>query len=95
MNHAIPVIFVNENNFQCMINPVANTVPTKYVSEYTKGLDITLVTQHGHYLPISNCSPINTSPFFHVGNVGKGKPARLICVRAFKHSDLDHRPVFL
>ena len=39
-NLKIPVIFVNENNFQYMSNPVANTVPTKYVSEYTKGLDI-------------------------------------------------------
>ena len=39
-NHNIPVIFVNENNFQYMSNPVANTVPTKYISEYTKGLDI-------------------------------------------------------
>ena len=39
-NLKIPVIFVNENNFQYMSNPVGNTVPTKYVSEYTKGLDI-------------------------------------------------------
>lgn len=39
-NHKIPCIFVNENNFQYMSNPVALTVPTKYISEYTKGLDI-------------------------------------------------------
>ena len=39
-NQKIPVIFVNENNFFYVSNPVANTVPTKYVSEYTKGLDI-------------------------------------------------------
>jgi TPP-dependent pyruvate/acetoin dehydrogenase alpha subunit len=39
-NQNLPVIFVNENNFQYMSNPVANTVPTKYVSEYTKGLAI-------------------------------------------------------
>jgi TPP-dependent pyruvate/acetoin dehydrogenase alpha subunit len=40
VNQTIPCIFVNENNFQYMSNPVGNTVPTKYVSEYTKGLDI-------------------------------------------------------
>ena len=39
-NLKIPVIFVNENNFQYMSVPVANSAPTKYVSEYTKGLDI-------------------------------------------------------
>ena len=39
-NLNIPTIFVNENNFQYMANPVATTVPTKYISEYTKGLDI-------------------------------------------------------
>ena len=39
-NQKIPVIFVNENNFFYVSNPVANTVPTKYISEYTKGLDI-------------------------------------------------------
>ena len=39
-NLNIPTIFVNENNFQYMANPVASTVPTKYISEYTKGLDI-------------------------------------------------------
>jgi TPP-dependent pyruvate/acetoin dehydrogenase alpha subunit len=39
-NQKIPVIFVNENNFQYMGVPMALTVPTKYVSEYTKGLDI-------------------------------------------------------
>ena len=39
-NHKIPTIFVNENNFQYMGVPMALTVPTKYISEYTKGLDI-------------------------------------------------------
>ena len=35
-----PVIFVNENNFQYMGVPMATVCPTKYISEYTKGLDI-------------------------------------------------------
>ncbi|MCC6368368.1 MAG: thiamine pyrophosphate-dependent dehydrogenase E1 component subunit alpha [Bryobacterales bacterium] len=39
-NYKIPVIFVNENNFQYMGIPMAAVVPTKYISEYTKGLDI-------------------------------------------------------
>jgi TPP-dependent pyruvate/acetoin dehydrogenase alpha subunit len=39
-NHKIPCIFVNENNFQYMGMPMALTVPTKYIAEYTKGLDI-------------------------------------------------------
>ena len=39
-NLKIPVIFVNENNFQYMGVPMATTVPTKYIAEYTKGLDI-------------------------------------------------------
>jgi pyruvate dehydrogenase E1 component alpha subunit len=39
-NLKVPVIFVNENNFQYMGVPMACTVPTKYISEYTKGLDI-------------------------------------------------------
>jgi TPP-dependent pyruvate/acetoin dehydrogenase alpha subunit len=39
-NHKIPTIFVAENNFQYMGVPMAMTVPTKYISEYTKGLDI-------------------------------------------------------
>ena len=39
-NQNIPVIFVNENNFQYMSVPVADTAPTKYISEYTKGLGI-------------------------------------------------------
>ena len=39
-NHKIPVIFVNENNFQYMGVPMASVVPTKYISEYTRGLDI-------------------------------------------------------
>ena len=47
-NLSIPVIFVNENNFQYMSNPVANTAPTKYISEYTKGLDIPHYTVDGN-----------------------------------------------
>ena len=35
-NHKIPVIFVNENNFQYMGVPMAFTVPTKYIREYTQ-----------------------------------------------------------
>ena len=42
------MIFVNENNFQYMSNPVANTAPTKYISEYTKGLDIPHYTVDGN-----------------------------------------------
>jgi TPP-dependent pyruvate/acetoin dehydrogenase alpha subunit len=47
-NLKVPVIFVNENNFQYMGVPMACTVPTKYISEYTKGLDIP------HYLVDGN-----------------------------------------
>ena len=39
-NQNIPCIFVAENNFQYMSHPMALTAPTKYLSEYTKGLDI-------------------------------------------------------
>jgi TPP-dependent pyruvate/acetoin dehydrogenase alpha subunit len=39
-NYKVPVIFVNENNFQYMGVPMAKTAPTKYISEYTKGLDL-------------------------------------------------------
>jgi TPP-dependent pyruvate/acetoin dehydrogenase alpha subunit len=39
-NYQVPVIFVNENNFQYMGVPMATVCPTKYISEYTKGLDI-------------------------------------------------------
>jgi len=39
-NLKLPVIFVAENNFQYMGVPMAITVPTKYITEYTKGLDI-------------------------------------------------------
>jgi acetoin:2,6-dichlorophenolindophenol oxidoreductase subunit alpha len=39
-NQKVPVLFVNENNFQYMGVPMALTVPTKYVAELTKGLDI-------------------------------------------------------
>jgi TPP-dependent pyruvate/acetoin dehydrogenase alpha subunit len=39
-NYQVPVIFVNENNLQYMNVPMAFTAPTKYISEYTKGLDI-------------------------------------------------------
>ena len=37
-NMRIPVIFVNENNFQYMAVPMADTVPTKYVAELTLSL---------------------------------------------------------
>ena len=39
-NQNIPCLFVAENNFQYMSVPMARTVPTKYLSEYTRGLDI-------------------------------------------------------
>jgi TPP-dependent pyruvate/acetoin dehydrogenase alpha subunit len=39
-NLKIPCIFVNENNFSYMHVPMATTTPTKYIAEYTKGLDI-------------------------------------------------------
>jgi TPP-dependent pyruvate/acetoin dehydrogenase alpha subunit len=39
-NLKLPVIFVAENNFQYMGVPMAITVPTRYITEYTKGLDI-------------------------------------------------------
>ncbi|MBM3774006.1 MAG: thiamine pyrophosphate-dependent dehydrogenase E1 component subunit alpha [Acidobacteria bacterium] len=39
-NYKLPVIFVNENNFQYMGVPMATVVPTRYICEYTKGLDI-------------------------------------------------------
>lgn len=39
-NHKVPVIYVNENNFTYMGIPMALHAPTKYISEYTKGLDI-------------------------------------------------------
>lgn len=39
-NLKLPVIFFAENNFQYMGVPMARTVPTKYIAEYTKGLDI-------------------------------------------------------
>jgi len=39
-NQKIPVIFVAENNFQYMGIPMARTVPTKFIAEYTKGLDL-------------------------------------------------------
>ncbi|MBI3695863.1 MAG: thiamine pyrophosphate-dependent dehydrogenase E1 component subunit alpha [Acidobacteria bacterium] len=47
-NYKIPVIFVIENNFQYMGVPMATVVPTKYICEYTKGLDIP------HYLVDGN-----------------------------------------
>lgn len=47
-NQKIPVVFVAENNFQYMSVPMARTAPTKYLSEYTKGLDIP------HYLVDGN-----------------------------------------
>ena len=39
-NYKIPVIFVNENNFQYMGVPMATVTPTKYISDYTRGLDL-------------------------------------------------------
>jgi acetoin:2,6-dichlorophenolindophenol oxidoreductase subunit alpha len=48
VNLNIPTIFVNENNFQYMAIPVADTLATKYVSDYTKGLNIP------HYLVDGN-----------------------------------------
>lgn len=39
-NLKLPVLFVNENNFTFMGVAMALTAPTKYISEYTKGLDI-------------------------------------------------------
>ncbi|MBM3740917.1 MAG: thiamine pyrophosphate-dependent dehydrogenase E1 component subunit alpha [Acidobacteria bacterium] len=39
-NYKVPVIFVNENNFQYMGVPMATVTPTKYISDYTRGLDI-------------------------------------------------------
>ena len=39
-NLKVPCIFVAENNLQYMGIPMAMTVPTKYISEYAKGLDI-------------------------------------------------------
>lgn len=40
LNHRVPLIFVNENNFQYVSVPMATVVPTKYVSDYTRGLGI-------------------------------------------------------
>lgn len=40
VNQKLPVIFVAENNFQYMGIPMARTVPTKYIAEYTKGFDM-------------------------------------------------------
>jgi TPP-dependent pyruvate/acetoin dehydrogenase alpha subunit len=39
-NYKLPVIFICENNFQFIGVHMATVVPTKYVSEYTKGLGI-------------------------------------------------------
>jgi pyruvate dehydrogenase E1 component alpha subunit len=39
-NQKVPVIFVAENNFQYMGVPMAVHAPTKYILEYTKGIDI-------------------------------------------------------
>ena len=39
-NLKLPVIFVNENNFTYMGVAMALHAPTKFISEYTKGLDI-------------------------------------------------------
>jgi pyruvate dehydrogenase E1 component alpha subunit len=39
-NQKLPIIFVGENNFQYMGVPMAVHAPTKYILEYTKGIDI-------------------------------------------------------
>jgi acetoin:2,6-dichlorophenolindophenol oxidoreductase subunit alpha len=39
-NYKLPVLFVCENNFQYMAVHMSTYVPTKYISEYTKGLGI-------------------------------------------------------
>lgn len=39
-NYKVPVIFVAENNFTYMGVAMALTSPTKYICDYTKGLDI-------------------------------------------------------
>jgi len=39
-NLKIPCIFINENNLSYMHVPMAATSPTKYICEYTRGLDI-------------------------------------------------------
>ncbi|MBI5029756.1 MAG: thiamine pyrophosphate-dependent dehydrogenase E1 component subunit alpha [Chloroflexi bacterium] len=44
----LPVIFVIENNFQNVFTPMAVTVPTKQISDYTKGLDIPSLTVDGN-----------------------------------------------
>ena len=46
--YKLPVIFVVENNFQNVFTPMAVTVPTKQISDYTKGLDIPSVTVDGN-----------------------------------------------
>jgi len=67
-NHNIPVIFINENNFQYMANPVANTVPTKYVSEYTKGLDIPHHLVDGNDLAAVYAATSEAVSFARAGN---------------------------
>jgi TPP-dependent pyruvate/acetoin dehydrogenase alpha subunit len=47
-NYKVPVVFVIENNLTYMGIAMALTAPTKYISEYTKGLDIP------HYLVDGN-----------------------------------------
>ena len=46
--YKLPAIFVIENNFQTVFTPMAVTVPTKQISDYTKGLDIPSVTVDGN-----------------------------------------------
>jgi TPP-dependent pyruvate/acetoin dehydrogenase alpha subunit len=46
--YKLPAIFVIENNFQTVFTPMAVTVPTKQISDYTKGLDVPSVTVDGN-----------------------------------------------
>jgi acetoin:2,6-dichlorophenolindophenol oxidoreductase subunit alpha len=46
--YKLPAIFVIENNFQTVFTPMALTVPTKQISDYTKGLDVPSVTVDGN-----------------------------------------------
>jgi pyruvate dehydrogenase E1 component alpha subunit len=39
-NYKLPVIFVIENNFQMIGVAMSTVTPTKYISDYVKGLDI-------------------------------------------------------
>ncbi len=68
-NLNVPTIFVNENNFQYMANPVGHTVPTKYISEYTKGLDIPTFLVDGNDISAVYAA---TAEAVEWGRAGKG-----------------------